>query len=145
MNYLLDTNILLRWVQPSDPLHALARQSVKQLQRQNHTCYVTGQNIIEFWNVATRPVNVNGLGMTPAQADVEAAQIEGRFPLAVDTPAIYIHWRQLVVAAGVSGVMAHDARLVAVMLAHGISHLLTFDKDDFKRFSAITAVHPKDV
>jgi predicted nucleic acid-binding protein len=28
---------------------------------------------------------------------------------------------------------------------HGITHLLTFDKDDFKRFPGITALAPSDV
>ncbi|MFN2456317.1 MAG: type II toxin-antitoxin system VapC family toxin [Pyrinomonadaceae bacterium] len=109
------------------------------------TLHITGQNVIEFWNVLTRPVANNGFGMSPAQADAEAGQLETFFPFLMDTPAIYIHWRRLVVSAGVSGVQVHDTRLVAVMLAHGITNLLTFNSTDFNRFSGITVVHPKDV
>jgi predicted nucleic acid-binding protein len=145
MDYLLDTNVLLRWAEPSDPQHALARDVVKRLLRQVHNCYITAQNIVEFWNVATRPLQVNGLGLTPAQADDEAAELERLFPLMVETPDIYTHWRQLVVSAGVSGVQVHDARLVAVMLTYGMTHVLTFNLDDFKRFSEITVVRPQDM
>lgn len=145
MAYLLDTNVLLRWVHPADPQQALTQVVVKELQRRGETVYITPQNLVEFWNVATRPVSVNGLGMTPSQADQEAVQLERLFQLAPDTPDIYTHWRQLVVSAGVSGVQVHDTRLVAVMLAHGITHLLTFNSTDFNRFSGITVVHPKDV
>ena len=53
-----------------------------------------------------------------------------------------LRWRQLVIKYQVSGVQVHDTRLVAAMLEHGIAHLLTFNTDDFKRFSEINVVHP---
>ncbi|MDP5018828.1 MAG: hypothetical protein NWQ43_16260 [Dolichospermum sp.] len=39
----------------------------------------------------------------------------------------------------------HDARLAAAMVAHNITHLLTFNVDDFKRFSEIVVVDPRSV
>ena len=47
------------------------------------------------------------------------------------------------VSVGVFGVKVHDARLVAVMLTHGISHLLAFNAGDFKSYLSITAVDLK--
>jgi predicted nucleic acid-binding protein len=145
MSYLLDTNILLRWSQPDHPLCSLAQSAVNRLFDRDETLYITPQNVMEFWNVATRPANVNGLGLTPAEVDTKVAQLEGIFEIAPDSPTVYPAWRKLVVAFQVSGVQVHDARLVAVMQVHGLSHLLTFDTTDFKRFSGITAVHPQDV
>jgi hypothetical protein len=54
----------------------------------------------------------------------------------------------LVVDHGVSGKQLydtrfHDARLVAAMIVHGITPLLTLDAGDFSRFPEITAVHPR--
>ena len=43
------------------------------------------------------------------------------------------------------GKQAHDARLVAAMIAHRLTHLLTFNTDDFKRFSEITVVAPRSI
>lgn len=145
MAYLADTNILLRWVSPADPQHSLAVNSVKSLQRRGEIVHITPQNLIEFWNVATRPALANGLGMGPAEAEQEVESLELLFPLVPDTPDIYKEWRKLVSAAGVSGVKVHDARLPAVMLANGLTHILTFNADDFKRFPGITAVRPEDV
>ena len=71
--------------------------------------------------------------------------IERAFPLLPDTADVYLQWRRLVVEAGFSGRQVHDARLVAVMLAHGVSHLLTFNSADFARYPAITALHPAAV
>jgi predicted nucleic acid-binding protein len=145
MPYLADTNILLRWVTPSDPQHSLAVASVKELQRLGETVHITPQNLIEFWNVATRPSAVNGLGMSPAEAERQVESLELLFPLVPDTPDIYREWRKLVSVAGVSGVKVHDARLAAVMVANGLTHVLTFNADDFKRYPGITAVRPQDV
>ena len=40
---------------------------------------VARQNYVEFRSVATRPANVNGLGMTPEEADAELDTMEGLF------------------------------------------------------------------
>ena len=143
--YLADPNCLLRWAQPHHPLYGVARAAVVELLRRGHRVFITPQNMIEFWNVATRPLSRNGFGLTPAQADRELTRVEAFFPLAPDTPAVYPAWRQLVAAVGVSGVQVHDARLAAVMLVHGLSHILTFNTVDLTRYPGITPVHPQDV
>src|SRR5262245_34605018 len=122
MPYLADTNVLLRWVQPADPFHAVALAAVEELLDQGERVYVTPQNFVEFWSVATRPASLNGLGMTPAEANTEVGRLEQLFLLAPDDPAIYGEWRRLVASVGVSGAQVHDARLVAIMRVHGLTH-----------------------
>jgi predicted nucleic acid-binding protein len=145
MPHLVDTNILLRWQRPSDPLQAVARLAVESLIDQGERLYISAQNLIEFWNVATRPAAANGMGMTPTEADAELGRLEAFFLFAADNPAIYPEWRRLVVDVGVSGVQVHDARLVAVMRVHGLTHVLTFNPRDFARFPGITAVRPQEI
>ena len=36
-------------------------------------------------------------------------------------------------------------RIVAAMRIHGITDLLTFNGDDFKRFSEINVIHPSEI
>lgn len=62
MRILVDTNVLLRSAQPTHPLCSQATNSVARLMRDNHSLFVCPQNIAEFWNVATRPADRNGLG-----------------------------------------------------------------------------------
>jgi predicted nucleic acid-binding protein len=145
MPFLSDTNILLRWVQPGHPLNALVRAAIDRLLDRGEDLYITPQNLIEFWNVATRPLERNGFGMTPAEAAVEIARLEQFFLIAPDTPGIYPAWRDLVAAVEVSGVQVHDARLVAVMRVHEITHILTLNVPDFARYPDIVVVHPNDV
>lgn len=145
MSYLVDTNVLLRLVQKTSPSHAAARQAVLTLRKQNEELCVIPQNLIEFWAVATRPVAHNGLGLTNEQATWELRKLKRFFRLQPDTPTIFSEWENLVAAHQVSGKQAHDTRLVAAMNAHKLTHILTFNTDDFKRFSGITAVNPTSV
>jgi predicted nucleic acid-binding protein len=145
MEYLADTNILIRRIDRAHALQAEASTAVRALLRAGERVYVAPQNIIEFWNMCTRPLERNGLGLSPAEADREASRLEGILTLLPEVPAIYPEWRRLVVAHSVSGVQVHDARIVAVMDVYGISNLLTFNGPDFIRYSGINVIHPKDV
>jgi predicted nucleic acid-binding protein len=62
-----------------------------------------------------------------------------------DSEAVYQEWRRIIVQYGVSGVQVHDARLVAAMRVHGVTHILTLNAGDFSRYSGITVAHPSSV
>lgn len=145
MDFLVDSNILLRHVEPKHPMHLEAVNAVAALLNEGESVYVLPQNISEFWNVCTRPLNKNGLGFSPAQTDTEVKRIESLLTVLLDNAAIYPEWRQLVVKHAVSGVQVHDARIVAAMKAHNIPHLVTFNYADFKRYTGITVMAPQDV
>jgi predicted nucleic acid-binding protein len=144
VSILVDTNVLLRRVQPSHPSQAVAVESVARLLAAGEAVYFTLQNIAEFWNVATRPAAHNGLGFSPAVALAEVANIEEDLELLPDTPPLYAEWKELVVRHGVIGVKVHDARLVAAMNVHGVRRLLTFNAGDFTRYG-IDVVQPAAV
>ncbi|NET01231.1 MAG: type II toxin-antitoxin system VapC family toxin [Sphaerospermopsis sp. SIO1G2] len=144
MEYLVDTNILLRLVQRSDPLNPVIRNAVRKLRKNGNVLLITPQNCAEFWNVSTRPATKNGFGLKPKDADKQLRLIERVFPLLSDLPTVYPEWRRLVVKFNVSGVQVHDARLAATMKANNITYILTFNTDDFIRYASegIIAVNP---
>lgn len=141
----MDTNVLLRLVQKNHPMRPDARRALVTLRRRGEELCITPQNIIEFWAVATRPLDKNGLGLTVDEATREIRKLRRIFKLRPDSLAIFAEWEQLVARYQVMGKQAHDTRLVAVMKAHGLSHILTFNTDDFKRFADITPVAPQTV
>jgi predicted nucleic acid-binding protein len=142
---LLDTNILLRFCNPTSPRHAEVERAVSRLRLRGDLPSITTQNIIEFWAVATRPLDVNGLDWSVQKTANEIDQLLNTFPLLKDSPDILPHWLTLVKAGDSKGKKAHDARLVAAMQAHGVFHLLTFNTEDFKDYPNITLLHPNDV
>ncbi len=143
--HLLDTNILLRVSQPLDPNFSVIRNALRALRTSGTRLCYTSQNLAEFWNVCTRSAAQNGYGLSIAESDRRAQLIEAGFVLLPDTGLIHAEWRRLVVIHSVCGVQVHDARLVAAMHVHGLTHLLTLDEKDFLRYPGITVVHPRSV
>ena len=142
MNVLLDTNILGRMMQPGHPQYQTAAEAVDALVARGESPCVVPQVFYEFWVVATRPTANNGLGLTVAQVAAELSRMRLLFPLFPDSPAIYPEWERLVTTHSVKGKPAHDARLVAAMLVHQLTHILTFNGADFARFTGITVLAP---
>jgi predicted nucleic acid-binding protein len=145
MSYLVDTNVLLWRAQRSSAHHTLAKTAISSLRQRGESLYIAPQNILEFWNAATRPVYANGLGYTPQEALRRIRPLERLFQCAPDAPDIYREWKYLAQQVGFSGKQVHDARLVAVMRVYGITHILTFNTADFSRYPGITVVHPQNV
>jgi len=147
VDYLVDTNILLRFVDRANSQHAIVREAVRRLRVRGESLRATSQNFVEFWNVATRPAARNGFGLTAQDAAQRLGVLEHLFPILPDTQALYGEWRRLVVTFKVAGVQVHDARLVAAMKVGNVTHILTFNTADFWRYApeGIVAVDPISV
>jgi predicted nucleic acid-binding protein len=144
-SYLLDTNVVMRFCNPSDVQHQLATNAISRLLAQEDECFIAAQVIVEFWVVATRPTDVNGLGWTIDQTRNTIDQLLDRFPLLEESPHIFPNWLNLVTTSKVMGKRTHDARIIAAMLANRITHILTFNPSDFTGMSSITIIHPREL
>ena len=111
--------------------------------KDGHRVCVISQNLIELWAVCTRPIENNGLGLDVAYTDRIVARVERSVVRLPDSDSIYPEWRRLVTLYAVAGKKTHDARLVAAMNLHGITHIVTFNSDDFARDAGITVIHPQ--
>ncbi len=141
----IDTNILLRSAQPSHPMYAAAVRALEVSMKREEPLFTAVQNVAEFWNVATRPATLNGLGFTIEEAQAEVIRIESFFQILSENEESYARWKSLLVEHRISGVQVHDARLVAVMKVHGLTRIVTFNVTDFDRFPGIETVHPNEI
>lgn len=142
MNYILDANILLRFADTASVQHPTTVVAIDFLRQQGFVPRTVPQSFFEFWVVATRPTANNGLGLTPIDCEATAAGLVTTFPILEDKPGLFAEWRALVVAHSCRGKVAHDARYVAAMKTHGITHILTFNTPDFARYPGITVLDP---
>ncbi len=147
MRIAVDTNILTRSIQVDSPLHDSARQAVRSLRARGDELCVFPQNLYEFWVVCTRPRGENGLGMTTQKAAIELDKARSLFQVLSrhDEGLLLAEWERLARAHDVKGKAAHDARLVAAMHLHGLTHILTFNAPDFARYPGITVLTPEQV
>jgi predicted nucleic acid-binding protein len=145
MRVLLDTNVILRSAEPAHSLHSVANDAIRKLHDRGDEPVIVPQIIYEFWVVATRPLDQNGLGFDAIACQGEVLKIESLFGVLDDTHAMLAAWKSPVIEYQVLGKSAHDARLVAAMNVHGLRELLTFDKADFLRYSGITVRSPQEV
>ena len=143
--WLLDTNILLRMSKQADPHYQLLQKTLGLLVNRGCRLYYTTQTFGEFWNVSTRPLKHNCLGMSVTEVERFARAIEKQLRFLPDGMEVHNRWRELLVVHEVKGVQVHDARLAASMYVHGISNLLTFNVRDFQRFKDLSVVHPADL
>src|ERR1019366_10229617 len=116
----LDTNLLGRMTDSTDPQCAASRRAVHVLRTKGEPLVIVPQNLYEFWAVATRkpgppPTGQNGLGMTCQQASQWLQYFQRRFTLLTDRADLFAAWHTIVKTFGIKGLKSHDARLVAAM------------------------------
>jgi predicted nucleic acid-binding protein len=143
MRLLLDTNVVLRLANREAPEHALLRECIDGAALAGDELCVTAQVVFEFWVVATRPISNNGLGLSVEAARDKVDLMLATFPLLPDPPDLVQRWLDLCTRYAVCGRAAHDARLVACMLAANVSDLVTLNAEDFARHPDVRCVVPK--
>jgi predicted nucleic acid-binding protein len=141
---LVDTNVWVRTLRPDDLQHLSAVDAVTSLRTAGHRLAVVPQVFYELWSVSTRPAVNNGLGFSVEQSLEDQRRILESSELFEDDSGVFDAWRDLIAKYAILGKQAHDARLVAAMVRHGLTHLLSFNGQDFSRFNEIAVIAPSN-
>jgi predicted nucleic acid-binding protein len=147
LRYLIDTNVLLRSIEPAHPHHQAAQNALRSL-AESAEMFCTSQNLIEAYVVMTRQKAERGLGMTPKSAAANVARFQAIAELLPDKSAIFAEWQRLAEQYAVAGMPSYDARLVAAMKMNRLTHILTFNAKDFRRYETgenISAIEPASI
>ena len=134
---LLDTNIILRSKQSASLHYQEVTQKLIELVTSGEELCICPQIIYEFYVVATRPIDKNGLGLSTEIASNEIENITKTYTLLEDNKFVYHNWLELVSKHNVIGKTAHDTRIVALMKSYEIQKLYTLNKSDFRRFEPL--------
>ena len=143
--WFIDTNILVRLSSRQEAEYPEIRLAVNHLRSLDCGIFCAPQNIAEFWNVSTRPVEKNGFRLTISEVRRELDKIESFVAILPETHEVFEEWKRLVFTHEVRGVQVHDARLAANMRVHGVSNLPTLNGADFRRFPGIVPVKPAEL
>ncbi len=134
---LLDTNIILRLKQTESAEHQAVQLQLKTFLENGETSVLSPQNIFEFYSVATRPIGVNGLGLSVEDTYQEIQGLKSLFSILPDNKNLMDKWLKLVLDYEIKGKRSHDVRLIAFMQSHQIKKLYTLNHADFKAFEGI--------
>ncbi len=136
----VDTNVLLSATDESRSHHREACRLIAESGARGVYLAASGQILREYLVVATRPAEVNGLGLAVADATANLHQFLRHLHTYDETEAVAQRLRDLGLRQGLRGKRFHDANIVATMAVHGIRTLVTENGDDFTGFDEIATV-----
>lgn len=133
----VDTNVLLAATDRSRANHVRATLF---LDRDERRLVLTPQIVREYLAVATRPTEVNGLGLPADTADRNLGRLLADIALLPENDATVAVLRDLVRRGSATGKQIHDANVVAVALAHGARTIVTDNARHFSRFEDLIGI-----
>jgi predicted nucleic acid-binding protein len=138
----VDTSILIRLLDTDEQARLRAVACLVRYREEGEVLVTSTQCLIEFWVVATRPRQVNGLGLSANTAALELQRFELLFAVLSDPPDLFLRWRKLVCDIPVTGKRAHDARIAAWMIEHGVERVITYNVSDFRSIPGVVPSSP---
>lgn len=145
---LVDTNVLLRLSNLGLPASSKETADGTALEnaifsRQYRMC-ITFQNLTEYWSVAGRSVEANGLALSRQQINNQIEQFRKTFRLLPDQATALDIWLELCNKYQVSGKHVHDIRLAAVALSNGVNKIMTLNNRDFEQLEELSIINPME-
>jgi len=138
MRILVDSNVLIAYAEKTHVHHERVRNKLRELIISNDELLYTSQGLREFWAAVTRSPNRTrnpGMGLSIDEAKAHLQKVKELFvPLFVNDEEALKEWESLVETYSTKDIKVHDANIVASMRVGGISHLMTINVDDFKKY-----------
>jgi predicted nucleic acid-binding protein len=136
---MVDTNVLLRLMNPSHVMHIAAKKLVAQILDDGYQLWINRQ-IVRVYLVQMTRTGFLETALTMTEIEPQITEIKSLFKVADDTDAVTTKLLSLIKQYPTVGKPIHDANIVATMLVHEIDTLLTTNLKDFKRFEAEIAI-----
>ena len=133
----LDTNVLVYAHRPEYSFHSAAGVLIRSLAEGAARWAIPWSCLHEFYAVVTNPrIHRTPSSPTLAWEQIEAWLESPTLSVLAEAAGHLSTVRDLSLAARTVGAQIHDARIAAVCLEHGVSELITMDRD-FSRFPAL--------
>ena len=138
---LVDTSVLLEASNRARRQHTAALSLLEQ----HNQLVFPAQVAREFLVVATRPPEVNGLGLTSRAALESLTAFRRNVRLLPEEKPLLPTLLRLVEELSIVGKRVHDAHIVAAAVVHRVKAVVTLNGDDFRAFGAqVRCVTPAD-
>lgn len=139
--WFVDTNVLVYATNIDSPWHQSAMEALSRARQAGIGLVVSPQILREYMVVSTRAASAL---MPRVEILQNLAILQREFRILNEDRTVSAKLLELVARYEVSGKKIHDANIVATMLVHGLTHLLTYNVDDFARFEGEITLVPSD-
>jgi len=138
----IDTNILIQAEVESSKHHRPALKVLQGLAEGALPWAIPWPCVYEFLRVVTHPrVFHPPLPLDMALEDLQQVLASPSLFLLAETPRHAAVLDQVLRQAGATGNLIHDAHIAALCLEHGVSEIITGDRD-FSRFAGLRIINP---
>lgn len=130
---LVDTNVLLEATDEGRRLHSRALGLFRSAPGDGVDLFLGTQIIREYLVVATRPVELNGLGMTTDRALDNIKRFQQRASLIAETlqaGELFLKWAE---KYRIRGKRLHDLQILATASVAGMHALITANERDYPK------------
>ena len=129
----VDTNVLVYLLQSESPFHTHTRSRLASLHSEGFRFVISHQVLRELAVVLTHPNLLPAL--SHEQVIGRLRDFQQRYLVLTETVESHNLWLALLGRHRLRGKVIHDANLVATMLAHQVTSLLTNNARDFAVFA----------
>lgn len=137
-----DTNVLVYATVVSSPQHAIALRVLTDAAEGRRPWAIAWPSVYEFLRVVTHPRVLHPpMPMEAASGAIRALCASPSLVLLSETPRHAEVMTELLKASGATGNLVHDAHIAALCLEHGVTELVTADRD-FSRFPQLKIHNP---
>jgi toxin-antitoxin system PIN domain toxin len=138
----LDTNILVYARRKEIPHHREAFRLVQEFSQGERPWALAWMCVYEFLRVVTHPRVFNPpTAMETVLEDLDSLLASPSLHMLGEGPGHRGLMRRMLLEGKATGNLAHDAHIAALMLEHGVTEILTADRD-LNRFPGIKVVDP---
>lgn len=138
----VDTNVLVFGEITSSPHHRPARALLGRLAEGAQPWAIPWPCVYEFLRIVTHPrVYHPPVPLDIALSDMAAILASPSLVLLSETSRHAELLHDVIAGSGVTGNLVHDAHIAALCLEHGVSEIITGDRD-FARFPGLRVVNP---
>jgi len=133
----VDTNILVYCNNKDSAFCKPAREKLTELIKNANRLFISDQVIREYLVIMTKP-GVLENPISPKLAIQDVTRMREEFNLLFADRKALDMLADLIVKYGIKGKRVHDTAIVSIMLAKGISDIVTHNVNDFKYFNDLT-------
>ena len=139
-----DTNVLVYAHRADMPFHGVARSLVKAQAESGDAWAIPWPCIHEFYSIVTNPKIFKRSASTPDQAiaQIEAWLASPSLELLAEPDDYAVVLLRLLAASRARGPLVHDARIVALCQARGVTTLVSADRDFSRIPGAVRIENP---